>query len=766
MSQDPFFSGDGAPAAAESADSGFDIHEYLGVLRQRWKLVAVLSLIGLAYGVVTYQITPRKYRASTVLQIEQRYRPRSPNSVTDIYTPANWWNVEYYPTQYELLKSRGMAERVVNDLRLYEDPFFNPSSARRAATGAGSAEAADDRALAGMANRLRGGFSIDAVGRTQLVKLTYVSLDPEFAAKAVNGYADTYINWGIAERSSTAERGSAFLASEIETLKAEIQDEEAQLQALTLNSDAIVLDAEGSSMIEGQIASLNASYSTAVRSRVEREAKYRQLLQAPKETVANTESGGLVQQLRRELLTLEGQYESQLKTYKPEWPSMVELRSKIDNARGHMVSTVDEMFAKARQSANAEYLSAQRQEESLQKEMSRLRGQALNQNVEAVEIANLRAEIQIRRDHLEQFYEAQSASEATARFQQTSESNVRVVDRALVPGSPYQPNLSRSLATGLAAGLFGGTLLVFLLHYLDRTIKTAGEAERVMGLPVLAVIADVSTRGRHHGQYSYYYDDGGKRGRSGSRQHLDSDDDEAADSQHEIELLPDRHPKTPVSEAYRSLRAALMMSTADRLQVVSVTSAESGEGKTSTLLNVAVVMAQLGKRVLLVDADLRRPRLHQIFSITNRAGLVACLTSGLDLRSAAQPTGIEHLSVLPSGPIPPNPSELLASPRMHELVGEMRRHFDLVLLDAPPVLAVTDPIHVGAESDGVVFCIAANGTHKERCLAARSRLLMADIKILGLVLNRYEASRKGYGKRYDYYYDYYDRSDEAADTAA
>lgn len=754
---------------ASERDAGqgdFAFHEYLLVLRQRWKLIALLASIGIVYGLVQYQITPRMYRATTVLQIEQRYQVPRNDAFGNLYAAANWWNVEYYPTQYELLKSRGMAERVITDLRLTEDTFFNPAGARRSAAGEGGAESADARALAGMANRLKAGLTVAEIRKTQLAKLSYRSANPEFATKVVNGYADAYIGWGIEERSGTAERGSAFLASEIETLKQEIQDKESQLQALTLNSEAIVLDAEGSSMIEGQIASLNSSYSDAVRSRVEREAKYRQLLQAPRETVANTESDGLVQELRRELSTIESQYESQLKTYKPEWPSMVELRSKIDNDRQQLAATIDEMFEKARQSANAEYQAALRQEQSLRNEMSRLRGEALNQNVEAVEIANLRAEIQTRRDHLEQFYQAQSATEATARFQQTKESNVRIVDRALVPGQPYQPNLTKSLAGGLGGGLVAGILLAFLLHYLDRTIKTGEQAERVMGLPVLAVIADVRSRASSYGYgpYSYSYGSEQKKGRRGRGRRPGSEDDNAAER--DIELLPNRHPKTAVSEAYRSLRAALLMSTANELKVVSMTSAESGEGKSSTLVNIAVVMAQLGKRVLLVDGDLRRPRLHQIFQLSNRAGLVACLTSGLDVASAAQSTDVPNLDAMPSGPIPPNPSELLASPRMAEIAEEMRRHYDLVLIDSPPVLAVSDPIHSGAVSDGVIFCIAANSTPKEHCQAARDRLLLAEVKILGVVLNRYDSSHKGYGKRYEYYYQYYSSHDEAADSAA
>ena len=755
MSNDSFFEIDQPRRDERLID--FEVREYLEILRVRWKLILACAAVGAGIGLVHYQITPRLYRAVTTIQIERR--AMNPNPTDSNLWFDNWWNVEYYPTQYRLLESRGLAERVVQDLRLYEDPVFNPSRARRDADTGTEVSAHDDEiALAKMARSLRGGLGIDAIKSTQLVEISYTSLDPGFAARVANGYAEAYINWGIAERSGTAERGSAFLASEIDTLKQEIRDREAELKTLTLSTDAVVLDAEGASMVDEQLQSLNTSYSEAVRVRVEKEARYRELLEAPRESVANTQSEGLVQQLRREQLQLERDYDTRLKTYKPEWPAMVELKETIDKGQERLDSVVDEMFEKARQSANAEYQAALRQERSLQTEMERLRSQAFDQNTEGVEIANLRAEIETRRDALDQFYQAQSSTQAAARFQHTRESNIRIVDRALVPEKPYQPNLRKDLSAGLGFGGLIGTLLVFLLHYLDRTIKNAEQAERLLGLPVLAVIADVSARGRGAG---YYYTSYGKSRKSRpSRRAADTG------AERDIELLPEHHPRVPISEAYRSLRAALMMSTASELRVVSVTSSESGEGKSSTATNLAVVMAQLGKRVLLVDADLRRPRLHKIFSTSNRGGLVSCLTGGVDVREATDATDVDCLDVLTSGPIPPNPSELLASGRMAELIGEMRHHWDFVIIDSPPVLAVSDPIHIGAVVDGMIFCVAAHTTQKDHCLAARDRLDLADVKVLGLVLNRYDAAQKGYRERYYHYFHYYSNDDEAADSAA
>ena len=221
-----------------------------------------------------------------------------------------------------------------------------------------------------------------------------------------------------------------------------------------------------------------------------------------------------------------------------------------------------------------------------------------------------------------------------------------------------------------------------------------------------------------------------------------------------------------ISEAYRSLRAALMMSTASTLEVVSVTSTESGEGKSVTATNLAIVMAQLGKKVLLVDADLRRPRLHKIFSVSNRGGLVSCLTGGVSsLRPRCQPPFPTSTSYPRARFLPIRPS---SSPRLEwrNWSTQMRETYDFVVLDSPPVLAVSDPIHIGSVADGMIFCIAAGSTQKDHCVTARDRLELADVKLLGLVLNRYDAGEKGYRRRYYYHYQQYYAQDEAADEAA
>jgi capsular exopolysaccharide synthesis family protein len=222
----------------------------------------------------------------------------------------------------------------------------------------------------------------------------------------------------------------------------------------------------------------------------------------------------------------------------------------------------------------------------------------------------------------------------------------------------------------------------------------------------------------------------------------------------QIELVPHERPRTLISEAYRSLRTALLLSSARELKVVAVTSAVAGEGKTATAANLAVVLAQLGRPVLIVDCDLRKPRLHQVFRVSNRSGLVNQLTSTADPESVFLPTEVPNLWLTPSGPIPPNPSELLSSDRMRDWLKAMRSRFDYVVIDTPPALAVTDATIIGLLADGVVLTLRSGKVTREEARLCRDRLRQSDVRILGAVLNRYRSLQPGGGKRYKYYESY------------
>jgi capsular exopolysaccharide synthesis family protein len=391
----------------------------------------------------------------------------------------------------------------------------------------------------------------------------------------------------------------------------------------------------------------------------------------------------------------------------------------------------------------------------------------MDQNSTAVEYTNLKVEVQTRRDLLDELMRKQSETEVAVRLQDTRQSNIRIIDKALVPGGPYQPSMRKDFSYGLLLGLLFGVACAILVEFLDRTVKNPEEIERKLGLPTLAVIQDLSESGKTYGYSAYGYGYGESEGEKVAaraakpaavgwreKRNEKKKGPAPATAPGQIELVPHERPRTLFSESYRSLRTALLLSSARELKAIAVTSAVAGEGKTATASNLAVVLAQLGRQVLIVDCDLRKPRLHEVFRVSNRTGLVNQLTATGDPDAVFLPTEVPNLWVTPSGPIPPNPSELLASDRMREWLRAVRARFDFVVLDTPPALAVTDATIVGLLADGVVLTLRSGKVTREEARLCRDRLRQAGIKILGAVLNRYRSLQTGLGKRYRYYESY------------
>ncbi|MCU0294404.1 MAG: polysaccharide biosynthesis tyrosine autokinase, partial [Thermoanaerobaculaceae bacterium] len=508
---------------------------------------------------------------------------------------------------------------------------------------------------------------------------------------------------------------------------------------------------------------LNNDLTGAVSLRIQAESRYRELTESPPETIAGALSGGLVDQSRADLARLERDYANKLTTFKPEWPAMKELKAQIDKSRETLDATIRDTVDRAREGARADYQTALRREQSVAAELARQKSEAMKVNSEAVEYNNLLVEVNSRKQLLNELVRRQSETEVASRLQGIRDSNVSVVDRALPPFAPYRPSLQRNLSIGLVLGLGLGLGLVFLLEYLDRSIKTPDDVERVLALPTLAVIPDINEGRDGYGTYRYgrryAYGSGygygygygyGQKGAERGRKQPQSKKGEPP--LEKIELIPYVKPRLPVSESYRALRTALLMSTAEQLRAILVTSAVPGEGKTSTATNLAVVLAQLGNDVLLIDADLRKPRVHEVFNLSNRIGLVNALARKVDFDKVFIPTHVPHLFVTPSGTTPPNPAELLASERMREMIGSVRQRFEYVVIDSPPALLVTDASILGSMVDGVLLCVGAGSLLREDGRACRERLTMAGTRVLGAVLNRFRVSRGRYGsKRYAAY---------------
>lgn len=767
----------GTPADRDG--DGLDIHRYLNALRRRWPLVAVCCLVAVAYGLVKFSLTTKEYRSSTLVQIERKRL--STMALGQNSYLEDWWNMEYYPTQYRLLASRGLAERVVTNLRLAENPMFTGTGNSLAAQDSEQAvTAAQDQArIASLAMRLQGGLSVDPVRDTQLVRISYVSHSPILAAQISQGFAEALIEWGAENRSATVGRASGLLTEQIESLQAEIRQMQEDLARLgNAATSEFALDPDGQALVERK-KTLEEQLNRVIGDRVNKQALYETVANQPDSRVAAGQAGGRITQLNADLAQLEGEYSAKSEEFASHWPMMQDLAQKIEEKRAELNQLVLETAIQVRSRARGQFDSAQREERRLEQELRQVKATMAEFNSDSLNYNNVKDTMETKQALLADLLKQQTETDVVARVDYSRDSNVRIVDTAIVPSAPYRPILRRDLTSALLFGLVLGLAGIALLEFLDRSVKSPEELEKIMQLPILSVIPDVNQSGRNAGSkrygysYGYGYSDpelrksasqrlagmkGDKKGQAGK-----SGKGERGDKVR-IELLPHLRPRLAVCEAYRSLRTALLLSSAEELRVVALTSAEPGEGKTATVSNLGVVMAQLGRRVLIIDGDLRRPRLHKVFRVSNRVGLVNFLTGTSEPDQLYFQTQVQDLWICPCGPIPPNPSELLASERMQEMLATARDHFDFVLIDTPPTLPVADAVILGTRADGVVICTKA-GVLREDARACRERLAYSDIRVLGAVLNRYRASAARYAKRYHYYGAYEQSLAEVAEVA-
>jgi capsular exopolysaccharide synthesis family protein len=314
-------------------------------------------------------------------------------------------------------------------------------------------------------------------------------------------------------------------------------------------------------------------------------------------------------------------------------------------------------------------------------------------------------------------------------------SNVRIVDHALPPYERHSPSYRKNGLLGLASGLLIGLGLAFFLSYIDRSLRTSQDVERYLQLPPLGIIPAVESGGEK--TYAMLY----RR-----HSHKRSEGEEPTS----IELLPHLHPRSRIAESYRAFQLALFRSRAGGVKTAVITSSFADEGKTATSVNLAIVLGQLGKKVLLVDADLHKPHLHEVLSVSNRTGLVSILADGVDPASAVAQTDLPGVFLTPSGPSAPNPSVLLASEAMSSFLESVGVTFDFIILDVPPVMAVADALILGALTDGVVLCVNGGQTPRERVVRARNRLLRANVRILGVLINNLKEQTDRYRRRYGY----------------
>lgn len=764
------------PSALEPSAPDLNLREYATLVRRHWRILVVSLVVGLGGFLTYWALATRLYRATVVLNVVPEQAGISAIKADD--EGRLQVDPEFLQTQIRLLRSREISERVVRNLRL-----ASPLREGTSSTTAETKDQPDTTTTAALA--VQRTLEVVPVRNTTLVELSSVSPSPVRAARLANGVAEAYIDWGLEARVHSLNERAEFFLSQIAQVKKDLDEKEQKLLSYGREKDIVAADLAKNPSFQN-LDAFNADYAAAVADRVSKEARYQEVRTAPPDSIANTLSSGLVAQLQSDLTKLERDYAEKLNIYKPQWPAMQQLKTQIDKGRQHLDVVIQQTVNKARESARSEYLTALRREASLKVELRSQKAEAQVASSDAVEYNNIRVEAQTQRALLDALLRREAETEVLSRLQGERASNVRIVDRALVPSSPFAPSLQKDILFGIVLGGFVGVGLIFMLSHLDRSLRSAAQVQEVLRLPILAVIPGPTARSRYgaarpdarrkpeeeknlpeepaaihpprtriemvfHSLRTHLV-----RSRAAARLYPRRKPEEEGNNAPELVVV--ERPRTRMAEAYRELRTSLLLSRAGGVKSIVVTSAAPQEGKTTLASNLAIALAQLDKTVILVDGDLYNPRLHEIFCVSNRLGLASILAGQVEWLDVLTATQVPGVTLLPAGPNPPDPSVLLASETMSRLLAALGSSFDFVVIDSPPVGAVTDAVLLGVHSDGVILCVRAGITPRELSASARDKLLWSGARILGAALTMAEDETT----RNDYYDAYYKQSIEGA----
>jgi len=709
----------GAPSATNSLVRGIDLTRIWRILiKRRWLLLGVVVAALLAGLILTLLATPL-YTARTTLEIQRESRNFTNVEGVDRQLAMDQ---EFYQTQYGLLQSQSLAERVANDLKLQNDPNFFAIFKSRAATewfanGRPTRKApSNEERLRIVGSMLLGQVKVDGQRASRLTRIDYTSPDPLLSQRVANSWAKSFVEATLDRRYETTSYARQFLESRLAQLRSRIEESQKQLVSYAGAQGIVYLDSDTSANGAGQaqqplaattLAALNGELGKATAERIAAQSR----LGSRAGEVAEALDNAPISALRERRAVTASDYAKMIAQYEPGYPPAIALQNQIKQIDRDLAREEN----RVRGSLQETYRAAVAREQALTTRVEQLKTSLIDLRSRTIQYDILEREV----DTNKQLYAA-----LLQRYKEigvaggVGVNNISVVDPAELPKGPSSPRLMLNLAIALMLGLAAGAALVFVLEQLDEAIADPAEVPIALGVPLLGTIPKIESGGGNF-----------------------------------IEVLQD--PKEPISEAYISLQTALRFSTDHGYpRSLVVTSSRQSEGKSSTSYALAKLLAQRDRKVLLIDADMRSPSLHTLLNANSAAGLSNYLAGSDDLSGLTQPTANEGLFLLAAGPQPPSAAELLASDRLGQLVARATEMFDHVIFDAPPVMGMADAPLIGSRVEGTVFVIKAHATAKGSARVAISRMLAADTVIFGAVLTQFDTQRAHYGYGYDYGYGY------------
>jgi polysaccharide biosynthesis transport protein len=714
-------------AAEEESVLNFDFRRYIDALRQYvWAVIALMAL-AITAAVIYTSRQPRIYQASASVQIE----PRLPDLIGDReqFTRANVGGSDYYAQQQVVLGSHRLIEKTVANNRLYMRLLSEEQRRDRKV----------EELIAAATGMVQGMLSVHYPEQNRIMYVVVRGPDPALDADIANAHIQTYVEYSKGLLSTDTKQASGALSTEFDQAETKLREAEAALYQFQMDNDllAVTLE-ERQSMVSSGITVYSAKLNDAHAERLALNAKLDRMQKAANEDVlkspilllGNNES---FDSLRARYYEERNKFIEIEKEVGPKNPQYQMQKAKLDDLYSALQAEAQRMLKGLEEQVQAALAT----EAALRAEVDKRTKEALELGPKVVAYNELLRRKKSMEDRYNILRTRLSTTDLSDRMSRNIDSsNVRPLDRALTPGAPVSPNMRVNIMIAGVLSLFAGFALIFLIVFLDRTIKSTSDAQQATGSPVLGIIPMLD------------------------QPDLVDDTDASRD------LYVHQYPTSRIAECCRSLRTNIMFSAADRqIKTIVVSSANPREGKTTSVIYLGTTMAQSGQRVLLIDTDMRRPRLHVSLGVSRQTGLSNLIVGDQDYDDVIRTTDIPNLFVLPCGPLPPNPAEILMTQRFQVVLEELAKRFDRIILDSPPLNVVTDAVVLSKQTDGVILVAHADKTLREELKRSAKQIKGVDGKIFGVIVNAIEPDQRS-GYYYSYYgYSYSEKSPEPTSSS-
>jgi capsular exopolysaccharide synthesis family protein len=745
--------GDRLDGRGHHAEEGeIELREYWRIL---WKYKIIIAAVTVAATMLSliyaFTVTPR-YTAESTIRISTYEPVLSATRVEDVLQDKSRES-NYLETQIQEIKSFSLADKVLSSPKVRDTLVSgreSPSIFSKFLSGSspdedsGKAEQAFD-GVTEYKNPLRQiksylkSVEVKPVRRTSLVIISATAENAVNAALYANSHALSYIDWVREKRMEQQARGLQFLTAQAEELREKVGDLEREMADYAESNSIVALNKDENITVQ-KMSRLNQLLTEATAKRIFDEKAY----QGAEASLTKNSAGfddPSTQVTRSELAKLDAEYQQLASKFTDSYPKMQQLKAQIERLKESVGSQREQIVA----GLKSKYLASVEEEKNLKEELEQQKSQTFELSKREVQYNVLSRELTTSRELLQSVLKQ---SKETSLAVESNSSNVSIVDYAAIPLRPSFPVKTQMLALGLIAGFLAGVGLAFLLSYIDNSIRTPEDVQRSLRLASLGVIPSFG---------SEYLTLDSAAGTEDGKGPISQARNLPMVRESQVPIMYLSSPRSLAAEAYRTIRTGILLSQAGSPpRVILVSSAQSSEGKTTTTINLAASLASTGGKVVLIDADLRRPSLIRHFKIDEeRPGLTELLTGLSELEEVVIPDLMPGVSVIPSGRIPPNPAELLGSNEMVAVLDSLAETYDYVLIDSPPILPVTDSVVLARYVDGVVFVIKGGATPRKVARDAKNRLLDVGARLIGVILNDIDVNNGDYHYYNRYYYSYY-----------